>query len=273
MNKLTKMIRSKRAMAIPVTFLLLFTSMLGIISITYYFAVEKINTQNSKFKIVSAKQDMLSFDEKILDTLWQSGSARIIEFGNSGGKLNIQPSSNILTINVSDNRDIASIIYNASIGQVSYELPYSSSPDVGLFLKGDGRTVTKTSGSSITQLSIRNGLEHPEVLLRYRPIVSFTSNFEENKKAITTLRIYIVNLNTSEPVALFGSVPLKIASVSTNFLTTTYDLSYEPKSLLITSILDGVNGQVSIPIHSSDEGSIINIEIVACNVEIQRTVR
>jgi len=271
--RFTKWRRSRRALAIPATFLILFVSMLGMIAITYYFAVEKVNTRSTTLKISTAKQDMLSFDETLLAVLWQPGSARTFEFSDSGGEVNVQPSANTLIINVTDNSDIAVTLFDEPIGQVMYELPYSESPDTGLFLKGDSRTITNQSGSVITQLSIRTGAQHPKILLRYRPTVSYTAVGIESDKAVNNVRIYVVNLNSSETIALFGKVPLKTSCFATQITTTTYNLSYEPETLLITSILDGVSGQVSIPVSSTASGAIINVEIALCNVTIQRWVR
>ena len=268
-----KLWRSRRAIAIPATFLILFISMLSIISITYYFAIERVNARSTSLKVATAKQDMLSFDETLLAVLWQPSSVRTFEFSDSGGEVNVQPSGNSLIINVTDNSEVAATIFNETIGQVLYELPYSESPDTGLFLKGDSRTITNQSGSVITQLSIRSGAEHPEILLRYRPTVSYTTAGVESDKAVNNVRIYVVNLNSSETIALFGKVPLKISCDTTQITTTTYNLSYEPETLLLTSILDGVSGQVSIPISSTASGAIINVEIVLCNVTIQRWVR
>jgi len=272
LTNLTKWRQSKRALAIPATFMILFVSMLGVVSITYYFAVEKVNTRSTAFKIVTAKQDMLSFDENLRSTLLQPGSARTLEFADSGGEVNIQPSANSLVINVTDNQNVAATLFNETIGQVLYELPYSETPDTGLFLKGDSRTITNQSGSVITQLYVRSGAEHPEILLRYRPTTSYTTAGVENEKAVTNLRIYVVNLNSSEAISLFGKLPLKMSCVTTQITTTTYDLSYDPETLRVTSILDGVSGHVSIPVSSTASGAIINVEIVLCNVAIQRCV-
>lgn len=270
---LNKWRRSRRALAIPATFMILFVSMLGVVSITYYFAVEKVNTRSTALKISTAKQDMLSFDENLRSTLWQPGSARTFEFADSGGEVNVQPSANSLIINVTDNRDVAATIFDETVGQVVYELPYSETPDTGLFLKGDSRTIVNQSGSVITQLYIRSGAEHPEILLRYRPTISYTTAGIENDKAVTNLRIYVVNLNSSDAISLFGEVPLKMSCVSTQIATVTYDLSYEPATLLVTSVLDGVSGQVSVPVSSTPSGAIINVETVLCNVTIQRWVQ
>ena len=272
-TNLTKLRRSRRALAIPATFMILFVSMLGVVSITYYFAVEKVNTRSTTLKIVTAKQDMQSFDENLRSTLWQPGSARTFEFADSGGKINVETAANTLVISVTDNRDVAATLFNEAIGQVMYELPYSETADTGLFLKGDSRTITNQSGSVITQLYIRSGAEHSEILLRYRPTASYTTAGVENDKAVTNLRIYVVNLNSSEAISMFGKVPLKMSCATTQITTTTYDLSYDPETLVVTSILDGVSGQVSIPVSSTASGAIINVEMVLCTVTIQRVVR
>jgi hypothetical protein len=270
---LTKWCRSRRALTIPATFMILFVSMLGVVSITYYFAVEKVNTRSTALKILTAKQDMLAFDETLRSTLWQPGSARTFEFADSGGEVNVQPSANSLIINITDNRDVTATVFNETVGQVLYELPYSETSDTGLFLKGDSRTIVNQSGSVITQLYIRSGAEHPEILLRYRPTTSYTTAGVENEKTVTDLRIYVVNLDSSDAIAMFGRVPLKISCVATQITTATYDLSYEPETLLVTSVLDGVVGQVSVPVSSTASGVIINVETVLCNVTIQRWVR
>jgi hypothetical protein len=272
LTNLTKWRRSRRALAIPATFMILFVSLLGIVSITYYFAVERVNARSTAFKIATAKQDMLSFDENLRATLWQPGSARTLEFADSDGELNVQPSANSLVINITDNQDVATTLFNETIGQVVYELPYSETPETGLFLKGDSRAITNQSGSIITQLYIRRGVEHPELVLHYRPTTSYTTAGVENGKAVTNLRIYIVNLNSSEAISMFGKVPLKMSCITTQITTTTYDLSYDPETLLVTSIIGGVSGQVSVPVSSTASGAIINVEMVLCNVAIQRCV-
>jgi hypothetical protein len=269
-TKFAKLLLNKRALAIPVTFMILFVSMLGVISITYYLAVEKVNTRSTTLKIATAKQDMLSLDDAVMQVLGQPGSARTLEFSDSDGQLNVQPDANNLSINVTDGEDIAATVFNETTGQVSYVLPYSGSPDTGLFLKGDSRTIVSQSGSVMTQLYIARGAEHPEILLRYRPTVSYTTAGTENGKTVNNIRVYIVNLNTSDSIALYGKLPLKISCVTTQITTTTFDVSYEPESLTITAGLDAATGQVTIPVSSTSSGAIINVETVLCNVKIQR---
>ena len=155
------------------------------------------------------------------------------------------------------------------MGKVTYELPYASSSETGLYLKGDSRTITNQSGSSVSQLCIANGAEHPEIQLRYRPTVSYAAGGLEDGKAVNNIRIYIVNLNSSDSIALRGQLPLKISCVNTQLTTKTYTVSYQPENLVITSALDGANGSVTLPLSSTSQGSVINLEIVVSNVAIR----
>ena len=268
-----KLQRSKIGLAIPVTFLILFVTMLGIVSITYYFSIEKVNAQSQTLKISTAKQDMLTFDDSVLSVLWQPGSARRFEFSDSGGTLRVQPSANLLTISVTDNESLSDTVFNGTAGQVKYELPYSQSLDTGFFLKGDSRTITNQSGSGITQLSIVRGDDHPAISLRYRPSASHATIGTENNKPVNNLRIYVVNMNSSETIELMGKIPLKISSLTTQISTTKYNLSYPLETLTLNSTIENENWQVSIPIESTVEGAIIQVEVVQCMVKIERLVR
>lgn len=265
--------QSRRALAIPATFLILFVTMLGIVSVTYYFSIEKVSAQSQTLKVATAKQDMTNLDEKVLSVLWTPGSARKFEFGDSGGTLKIQPSTNSMVINISDSQDVSDTIFNETVGQVTYELPYSRALDTGFFLKGDGRAIINQSGSGITQLSIVCGDEHPEIVLRYRPSASCTTIGTEDNKPVNNLRIYVVNLNSSEAFELMGKISLKISSLATQITTTEYNLSYEPETLLVTSTIGDESWQVSVPIESTVNGAIIRVEVVQCKVKIERSAR
>lgn len=272
-TKLRRLCRSRKALALPATFLILFVSTLGLISVTYYFAVDRVNTRSQTLKITTAKQDFLSLDETIMSVVWQPGSGRIFEIADSGGKLHVQPTNNTLAISIADSITINQTVFNQTVGQISYELPFSESPETGLFLKGDSRTIANRSGSLSTQLCIVSGVERPELLLRYRPTVSYATVGIENNRAVNNVRIYVVNLNASSIMTLYGKVPLKISCESTHITTTTYTLSYSPETLLVTSVLDGASGQVLVPISSTVDGAVVNVEIVRSNVLVERCLR
>jgi hypothetical protein len=212
---------------------------------------------------------MTSLDNDILSVVSQPGSAATLDFRDSGGQLNIQPSSNNLTLSVTDNNGINATIFNGTTGQVVYNLPSSTSPDLGFYIEGDSSTITNQSGSSLSQLYIASGFQGPQVQLGYRPAVAYAAAGMENGRAVTDIRIYIVNLNSSDPFALRGELPLKISCVSILSTTETYSVSYQLGNLAITSQLNGVDGSVSVPISSTTAGSIINVEIVISNISIK----
>jgi hypothetical protein len=247
--------------------------MLGVISITYYFAIERVNAGSQILKVSAAKQNMNSLEENVLSVLWQPGSSRTMEFGDCGGKLRVQPQSNSLIVNISDNNAVVSVIFNATVGEVVYELPYSESADTGLYLKGDSRVIVNQNGLSLTQLYIRSGIEHPEILLRYRLVTSWTTSGIENNQTINNLRVYIVNLNASQNIGLIGEVPLRISCSNVETIVRSYNVSYQTTSITVAASLGETQGQVAVPISSDNNGAIINVELVICNVAVERWVR
>src|SRR5208283_3188253 len=163
-------------------------------------------------------------------------------------------------------------IFNSSVGQVTYELPCSGSLDTGLYLEGDSQTITNQSGASPSQLYITEGPQGPEIQLQYRPTVTYATAGYQNGQAVNDIRIYIVNLNSSDPIALGGELPLQISCTSTQLTTETYNVPHQPApvNLAITSQLNGASGSVTIPISSTSGGSIIYIETVISYVSIER---
>ncbi len=254
------------------TFMMLFGSLLAIISITYYFAVSKVDANSQILKISSAKQNMDTLEKSLQFVVWQAGSSKTCEFDDCGGTLKTEPSTNQLTINVTDNT-FAEVIFNSSIGEIIYELPYSKSADTGLYLKGTSQVVENKSGAVMTQLYIESGEEHPEIVLRYRPVVSSATGGTENGKPVNNVRVYIINLNSSQNLQLMGKIPIKASCLSAETIVNSYNLSYSPQSLIVDVTLGESQAQVSVPISSNENGAIINVELVVCDTKIERWER
>lgn len=271
--KIGRLYHSRKALAIPVTFLILFVSTLFMVAITYYFAVERIIAKSQSIKVSLARENMMGLDEDLSSVLWQSTSSRTFDFSDCGGQLKVEPSVNQLSINITDNNSIHSAVFNDTAGCVVYELPYSETADTGLFLKGDNRAVLNQSGYSMTQLYIRKGVQHAEILLQYRPKVSYVAIGTEGNKTVNNVRIYIVSLNSSQTIELMGRVPLRITCESTVNSVTCYDVNYQPSPLIVTASVGEFNGQVPVPISSTSYGAIVNVELVLCKVQIERWVR
>jgi len=233
----------------------------------------KIGTESQMVKVSTAKQDLISLNDKILSTIWNPGSSTTINIKDSGGLIRIQPDSNNLQISVDDNSTIQEVIFDSAIGKVVYELPYSGTSQAGVFLEGDGRTIVNQTGSSQSQLSIVRGAEHPEIHLSYRPVVSSFNAGLENGKQVNDIRIYVTNLNSSTSLDTQGELPLRIKCLDVQLVSKSYDVSYPPLSLTITATEEDSTGNIIVPISSTAQGAIVNIEIVIVNVEIERWIR
>ncbi|HVP41736.1 MAG TPA: hypothetical protein VMS95_07270, partial [Candidatus Krumholzibacteriaceae bacterium] len=64
---------SKRATAIPVTFMMLFVSLMLIITATYYIAVTQISARGQLLNFYAAKQSMIGLENSISSVLWSPG--------------------------------------------------------------------------------------------------------------------------------------------------------------------------------------------------------
>ncbi len=264
--------RSRRALALPVTFLILLVTTLGLVTTTYYFSVQNLAAQSQSLKDSTAKQNFLSLDNTILSTLGQPGSSNTIDLSDAGGETSVQPTEGILTLTVSDNSGIDQTVFNSPIGQVTYALAAPDSVDLGYYLEGDSQPITNQSGSSPSQLYVTGGFPGPLLQLQYRPTVTCASAGIQNGEAVNNIRIYIVNLNSSAPIALQGDLPLQVSCINAQLTKQTFHVE-QPENLVITSHLNGAVGSVSVPISTAQGGATINLEIVVSNISIERWVR
>ena len=267
--KRSRLLHSKTALAVPVTFLILLVSTLSIISFTYYFSVQRVQAQNAILKESTAKETMLSLSSAVLSTLWQPGSQATCEISDSGGVALIQPSINALTVNVTGGQEITDTLFNTSVGKITYEL-LQGGGNPGLYLKGDSRAITNQSGASMAQLYLERGPLYLQIALQYRPSVTYVASGIEDGKPVTNIRLYIVNLNSSESITSQGMVPLQICCKTTQITTNTYHVSSAVDHLDVASNFNGTQNNVSVPIQTTIQGAIIHVDTVVSDISIQR---
>lgn len=260
---------SKRATALPVTFLMLFVSFTLLISATYYFAVAKINVKGQLLKFSAAKQNMLALDYSIGFVTWSPGASKTYHFDDCGGALQVLPTTRRLIINVAEG-SFSEVVLNYSVGKMLYELPVLESPVNCFFLRGDGRAIVNQSAVAMTQLYISIGENGPEIVLSYRPFVSSAFVGFSNGKPLNSLRIYVVNLNSSRTLRFNGSFYLKATCVNVTSSIKNYNFSNQISSLVVTADFGGVQSSVSVPITSNADGAIVNLEVVVCNIRLQQ---
>lgn len=266
---LSRLWRSKKGMAIPVTFLILFVSLSLVVSITYYFAVSKINSKSQLLKASAAKQSMLYLEDTIASVAWSPSSSQIYSFDNYGGKLRLEPEAKSLLINVTDDDSFYDIVFNSSVGDAVYELPPAESLDDNLYMKGDSRVVINQSRSTMSQLYISQGAEYREITLCYRPLASSTETGSSGGKPTNSLRIYVINLNSSQNTTFDGNFHLEITSLNVTSSSRNYNFTSQINSLLVKVDFDGVSSEVSLPVSSNAGGALVTVEIVTSDIRLR----
>jgi len=267
-RKLLNLPLSRRAIALPITFLMLFVSLTLLIAATYYFSMSRISAKTYELQVSGVEQEMLSLDKVVNFVVWSPDSYEIYEFGDFGGGFKVVPTAKRLVLNLTDNSSFHDVFFNSSVGKVVYELQSRETQD-NFFLKGDRRVIVNQSSSTMTQLYISQGTEYYEIALNYRPLAGTTVTGSTGGKPVNSLRIYIVNLNSSQSVVRLGSFRLKTTCVSVSSSWRTYNISNPTTSLLVKAYLDGVPGEVSLPISSNAQGAIVNLEMIVCNVKME----
>jgi hypothetical protein len=272
----SRLCRSKRAMAIPVTFFMLFVSLMLIITATYYVAMTRISAQGKVFNFSAAKQSMIALEKNIETVLWSPGASQVYYVDDFGGNLKIMPTAKILLLNLTDNNfsdvilNSAHAILNSPVGEVFYELSHAEPGSSGLFLEGDARVIVNSSSATMSQLQLSTGETTQEIRLTYRPLASSMVTGSSGGKPVNTVRIYVINMNLSQGLSLSGGFYLKATCVSVTSITRSYNINSTISSIQVKTVFDGVNGTVSLPISSNVSGSFVNVELMACNVQLQR---
>jgi hypothetical protein len=63
---------------------------------------------------------------------------------------------------------------------------------------------------------------------------------------------------------------LRVASLNVTTVTSQYVFNYAISSLALKVTFDGNAGTVWLPISSSSEGALVNVEVTVCNLKISR---
>jgi len=261
---LVKLFQSKKALAIPVTYLILFISLIAVISVTYSFAVVKISSRGTMLKTSVAKQNMQFLNNAIRSLAWSFGASEVVYMDDCGGTFKISPSAKILLIYLNGD-----IVFNGSIGKAFYELEYSLTYEE-LYIKGDYGAIVNQSAYTMTQLYFSTGNESKELTLCYRPSVTTALIGTSNGKPLNLVRVYIINLNSSQNLTLKEKFYLKITSLNVTTTSRQYNFNVSISSIELKAVLDNTLSTVWLPISSNLQGAVINLEIVTCNVKIQK---
>jgi len=269
-KQLRKFLQSKKALTIPVTYLILFASLIAIVSLTYSFAVVKISARGALLKASVAKQNMQILDDAVRSVAWSFGASKVVYMDDCGGVLQMEPTAKNIIINFTDEQSFYDVVFSGSVGKAFYKLEPSEFSYDGLFIRGDDRTIINQSSPTMTQLYVITGDNAKELILCYRPSATSAVISTNNGKPQNLMRIYVINLNSSQSLMLREKFYLKITSVNTTTITHQYEFNQPVSSLALKTVFDGILNTVWLPILSNAEGAVVNLEIVVCNIRIQR---
>ncbi|NWG10666.1 hypothetical protein HXY33_02780 [Candidatus Bathyarchaeota archaeon] len=269
-KKLRNFLKSKKALTVPVTYLILFVSLLATISVTYSFAIVKISARGALLKVSVAKQNMLVLDSAVHSVAWSFGASEVVYMDDCGGPFKTESTAKDLVINFTDEQSFNSVVFNSSIGKVFYELESSESSNDGLFVKGDYKAIINQSAFTMTQLYFASSNDAEEIVLCYRPSAAALLIGTSNGKPLNVIRIYIVNLNSSQSLNLKETFYLKVTSLNVTTFTQQFNLNSSVSSLALKAVFEDTLSTVWLPVSSNAEGSVVNLEIVVCNVKIQK---
>jgi hypothetical protein len=268
-QELRKFLKSKKALAIPVTYLILFASLMAVISATYSFAIAKISAKGNLLKTSIAKQNMQAIDDTVHSVLWSPGASNVVYMDDCGGVFHTSPTAKNLIINFTDDQTFHDIVFNSSIGKVFYEVEPSELNDDGFFVRGDSRAIVSQSTSTMTQLYFSAGDNSKELTLCYRPSANAAFISIVDEKPLNLIRVYVINFNSSQNLVLREKFYLKVTAVNVVTATKQYEFNSSLSSLALKTAFDGTLSSVWLPVVSNANGTIVNLEIVVCNIKIQ----
>lgn len=256
-----------KGLATPVSLTFLIFSFTIITVATYYVAMSSVSGRSSKLNYAAAKQDMLALENTIRSVSWSSGTSVIKEFQGHGGEFETKPTDRRLIINVSIG-STSEIIFNSTIGYVRYELPSADLSEVGWYLQGDTEPIVNQSFLDTAQMYIRVGDNCREIYLGYRPLaISFLDSSQDDQ--VNVIRIFIINLNSSEDLLFTGGFRLRIRCVNITSQTRSYNITGSVSYAAVKSTIDGNSGTVHLPLSSGGSFTLIRLEVLVCNVKLE----
>ena len=269
-RQLKGFLKSKRALAIPVTYLLLFVSLMAIISMTYSFAVVKINSRGALLRASVAKQNMQFLDDAVHSVAWSFSASEVVYMDNCGGIFKTENTAKNLALNFTDEQTFYSVLFNSPVGRMYYKLDDSEFNEDGSYIRGDDRAVINQTAFTMTQLYVMTADDAKQLVLSYRPLATAAAIGTSGGKPLNLIRINVINVNSSANLSQQEKFYLKVTSVNVTTTKTRYEFNQSVSSLAIKSVFDGKETTVWLPISSISDGVVVDVEVDVCYVTIQR---
>ncbi|MEM3580326.1 MAG: hypothetical protein QXH40_00425 [Candidatus Bathyarchaeia archaeon] len=264
------LIGSRKALAIPVTYLILFASLIVIISATYGFAITRISAKTAQLRVSVAKQNMQALDDAVRSVAWSAGSSKTIYMEDCGGAFRMQPAAKSLIVNLTDGQAFSRLVFNSSVGKAFYMLEGVAESYEGAYVKGDSRAMIDQSAFTVTQLYFERGESAQQLVLCYRPMTTVLTAGTSNGKPLNIIRVYIISLSSSQTFSLYGSFHLKVSALNITSTVELFTFNSSVSSLALEALSEGVKTTVWLPVESTSEGAVVSLEVVVCHIQVRR---
>jgi len=260
-------VNGNRGLVTPITLTFLLFSFSILTVATYYFAVSSVKTRVSRLNWVAAKQDMLLFEDSINSVAWLPSSSIMQSFKGYGGEFETKPELRNLVVNVTLGTT-EQVVFNSSIGYVRYEMPPSDLGEADVHLVGGEEPIINRSFQSSAQMYVRINGDNQEIYLGYRPLaISF---LDASETGITNVvRIFIVNLNSSENLQYTGSFQVRVRCVNVTTKFWNFNLTDKISLAYVKAAVEGEEGTVSLSLSSSYGFTVVRLEVLVCNIKIE----
>jgi hypothetical protein len=260
--------RARKGLTAPVSLLLILFSLTLVSTVAYNYTLKQIDSRKLDLKTVAAIEKMLDLEEATTSSAWSPGSSNTLAFSDYGGKFRVEPGANALQVNITLGT-ISDTVFESNTGCFVYELPSITRGRVGTWLRGDQRSIVNQSTSYLAQVNIVASVEHQEIVARYRPLVSSSVGGISGGRRINNVRIYIFNLNSSGSIQSSGELHVKVTCLNITTSLNEYNGSTSDTVMKMRASLDGISREIQIPIEIGTSGSMVRVELVISNVEIQ----
>jgi hypothetical protein len=264
--KRVNILKAKRGLSTPVSLSFLMFSFIILIVTTYAFANSSINTKLGSIKVVAANEAMLAVDRNLRSIAWTPGSSIIQTLYETGGTFRTQPSQHTVLVNISIG-DVHEVVFNSATGRIQYDLPASESNPTNIYLRGDARSIINHSFADQAQLYTTYGNRSQELRLHYRPLVS--TSIDAANTSVNVLRIYLINLNATSRLHYQGATRLRLSTLNVTVQTHNYAVAENVSTAIVEAIIYDRADQVFLPLVSSNNTTLIRVELFICYLTLE----
>lgn len=255
-------------MAAPVSLLLILFSLTLLSTVAYTYSITQIGSRKEDLKLLAAEEKMLDLEEAISAVAWSPWASRTLAFSDYGGQLRVEPNANDLRINVTMGPS-TDTVFNNDIGRFVYELPSTRIGHYGMWLRGDQRSIVNQSTAYQAQMHVDIGDKYQELKVGYRPLVSSSMGDLVEDRRVNNIRIYVINLNSSQSLESGGEFHVKVWCENITTRVHNYDLDPSITTVDVTAELSGSEHAVIVPLTIGPSGSTVRVEVVIGSLRIE----